>query len=900
MSFSPITDALYTWMLKSLIKSHQDQFCWENDCVIDVDNINIIRSDDVLHNSHMVCESICSAIQGSDLIVVDFSYENPNVYYEFGLAVALGKKILPICYKGSYMASNPDAKGIARFPLKKRLFEYFSLNSQDFDGEFKKDFSTEDVYEGENLIPPTGCEKINESLKEALLHSLKVLDNLLIYDPQIPALRMQANIGQKINAFSKIVEKLTIGKSLLNSAKDNSAESDHRFLPQSNATLSAGLKRRGDRILLLYSDQPIITEDKDRADSKVPFNFGDIGRLAVNQANHDIERGKHFVEGSNQEQLASTPREEQLLWYNVYNCTMTQSMDSPLSAETVYAELFPELNFLSDSKSLDKALHSSKDWSFTYLDAIMAKAQNCFTALIDMRKNRIEALFWMGLFHGRGRFVIPIHYNDPEEEITQKARSGKPVRVVADILGLWNAYFYSDAPEKFCSGVEKVLNSSYEKDGHLKAVERSGLLQALHLWRNPATGELPDVDEKQEKSPADCEKSVANSLEKYYRRMFWNVMLAHSDVSLYPSAYHHLVEPKVSLWDYNGSSAIAQFVNQRSGIFRAVLEDTPKRQDTDDSQMNISLPRNNLITLGAEDVNQQTSKIRNCVIGLKDQVFTLHKKIMSIDEAENVKRGGGIAQTGELEKNEDKPKKDKVAMRGFVPGINIDQGKEWTEEFLSPQVDTLQNGKLYGQMIFLRIDRNHYFVLLEGASGPATYAMAKLLVDNDINSRKNNPADTEKDPLLFYNLQINMLKKHSESLQSKYKQQNGNSNNKMGEVFALTANYLMMCLCERFLPLTSQNFIEDLEARMHLYLKLLERDLNGEEYQDYFCQIREVLRKWFTDDFEQVCGASIILKSTFKTKGGEMDDREVTGIYYPEEDDPKTYLHIITCPKNNT
>lgn len=64
--------------------------------------INVLRSDTEPANNYVVCNRICQQLQIADLIVVDVSSQNPNVFYELGMAIAMQKLILPICYSESY------------------------------------------------------------------------------------------------------------------------------------------------------------------------------------------------------------------------------------------------------------------------------------------------------------------------------------------------------------------------------------------------------------------------------------------------------------------------------------------------------------------------------------------------------------------------------------------------------------------------------------------------------------------------------------------------------------------------------------------------------------------------------------------------------------------------------
>lgn len=53
----------------------------------------VSRADDITMTGFVVCEKICRQIQEATLIVAELTYDNPNVFYELGLAYALNKNI---------------------------------------------------------------------------------------------------------------------------------------------------------------------------------------------------------------------------------------------------------------------------------------------------------------------------------------------------------------------------------------------------------------------------------------------------------------------------------------------------------------------------------------------------------------------------------------------------------------------------------------------------------------------------------------------------------------------------------------------------------------------------------------------------------------------------------------
>jgi hypothetical protein len=62
--------------------------------------LSILRADQVGRTGYVICNKICKKIQDSDFVLADISADNPNVFYELGLAYGLKHKILVI-YHGS-------------------------------------------------------------------------------------------------------------------------------------------------------------------------------------------------------------------------------------------------------------------------------------------------------------------------------------------------------------------------------------------------------------------------------------------------------------------------------------------------------------------------------------------------------------------------------------------------------------------------------------------------------------------------------------------------------------------------------------------------------------------------------------------------------------------------------
>lgn len=128
MNYSEMSDVVYKWKLQSFVESLKKFFYLDRDkqriaCVAEgkddlpsdgkwtpVTKINVIRADSNAETNYVICNRVCQQMQIADLVIVDVSVENSNVFYEFGMAAALGKLILPICYSKSFYEMDPPEK----------------------------------------------------------------------------------------------------------------------------------------------------------------------------------------------------------------------------------------------------------------------------------------------------------------------------------------------------------------------------------------------------------------------------------------------------------------------------------------------------------------------------------------------------------------------------------------------------------------------------------------------------------------------------------------------------------------------------------------------------------------------------------------------------------------------
>jgi hypothetical protein len=87
MPFRPNLDTFFDWSLRPYLMAH----------IGDLRAEQIRRADQYRNIGYVMCEKICRRIQDASLVAVDLSLDNPNVFYELGLAVGLDKPLLVLC-----------------------------------------------------------------------------------------------------------------------------------------------------------------------------------------------------------------------------------------------------------------------------------------------------------------------------------------------------------------------------------------------------------------------------------------------------------------------------------------------------------------------------------------------------------------------------------------------------------------------------------------------------------------------------------------------------------------------------------------------------------------------------------------------------------------------------------
>lgn len=850
MDYSDISDAIYEWLMEDLLKNDDIRFKFdspvngaesrseegtnpetffknepleEDDPHLYSENgrrrkifkkygvyIELLRADDYSSSSHVICESVCAKIQESDLVIVDVSRTNPNVFYELGLAVALNKQILPICYQDSYYSlrekkpdenDSNDDKDIYEFPWKEKLYKSFSINSFEDDGRYKEYRDDDRIYgHGHYKRTPKGditmgkhvINLLNDAVKNWRsdnrrrndVDGEKFLDDLMLYT--LNGFN-QTNTNKYIQAYREVVV---------------------------NKVWKA-MRSSGDRICLFYSDKKIEEPEKSSDEKGLKYSFGDICGLAINQVTYELDSGKKATN--------SRTSADRFMMNYLYNRAIKCNIEYPINMDFVNHKYFKTLGILTEDGN---AFHEQKNEMlfFSHLDVFLAYISSCNTAFLDLRSNSLEAFFWLGVLHGSGRLAVPLRYT------TNLTVPGNPKRDVIDIAGLWNAYFVDSNPNTFKKGIRSVMHSIYDKRGHLRYYEKMQLLTWI------SQGAQEDTIPKQK-------------YESFFQHKFWSELMAHGNVDLCPTPVERDSQNCISNWEYGAFKSIVSYVNSFNHVndleFTDILELYKEWEKNTETNARTYLQNNpkSRIVLGDRYVNKFSKAI---IADYEDKLYRMRRCDQCSQKA---------ADTVSC-KNEQLPDGEPGTLQSYIRGFYLPTGTEGQASVLSKTCDyytkeSLKEGykanelkyEVLGHLMIYRncaakaegdnakishkTDTSLISVVLEGSSGPGTWGIAEMLT-------REAPANGQNTDYLFLSIQTALLRKYQklltayisgdmpedskEKIREKMKNDQPNNDWLDAENKEAIIKYLISNLCNCFLPVVTDEFLDAFKLRAWCFL----------------------------------------------------------------------------------
>lgn len=635
MNFSDMSDVVYKWRLRTFVESlkkylyidekRQRLYCSvaEDDRNMKENNrvkeIQVVRSDSEPASNYVICSRICQQMQIADLVIVDVSHQNANVFYEFGMAVALGKMILPICYSESFYKmvipkkledkywDLPNRENLERhigfYPWRKDLFEYYGIR-------FKDDTKTEYLDFEEVIKPEYGFS--DNQYNRFPYHECLAGDTEKVGKKIYDKLKTEYNEAEAdgntlvVYTMDSFLNEGQAGRCIVN------------FYRNITARMSQEKCFCGERVGVLVQGNVIPESEKDSKDQiDIFYNVGEIIHIGMNQATYlaaeeKIKSDEDFSELIKKDGTIPAENQqyeiERFVKGHIKNRAMRVYPNHPVFVDRMKNLLHKDLLKVEDDKDDGNKGNQEKEQicscfnlsSFCLYHVMLRTLRYTNELVVDISGNCLQSLFWLGAAHGSDIYAITVmHEKTESEKKINPDRSEKENRYVFDVAGLWMAILKKNDTEGFYkqlasvqNGIElhsKLMlpNSEYYKKQILEYLLSFNGTTKNNEWEKNISG-LMDKHEKEKRSiPEELyrkkKEEETNILESYYRNRFWAPMLSYNRLSIYLSQRNEVDENKeprlcMATWDFKAISVLSHYLSKRKVIGEYFLVSLPKGQ----------------------------------------------------------------------------------------------------------------------------------------------------------------------------------------------------------------------------------------------------------------------------------------------------------------------------------
>lgn len=638
MNFSNMSDVVYNWKIKPFIESLKKYLVLKGNQIIcqttpvekiqdgekAVKEINVIRADSNYASNYVVCNRVCQQMQIADLIIVDVSSENTNVFYEFGMAVAFGKLILPICYSESFfemkipatLTRNEEKTGIIGdfdklkrhidcYPWRRVLFEHYGIRYR----------SSDDCGPGKERDLPTTKNDDNWFVTSGKKQNTEVSGTHYL-DFELACNQLHGFSDVQYSRFPyaelKLEQNKAIGEHIytrLRSTYNNASYSHNTlivytldgFLNEEQAGqcivnyhkyIVLQMRKQncfcGDRVGVLIQSNAIPEGVKDAQTEKhLLYNVGEVIHIGMNEATYVAHREtikpKDFLSAINVSK--HFPLSESVLEINNGG---KDKVDPPWCARIlIYAKnhirnksisIYPttpiyvnRIKHKLQTDILDVALNDHLNYYYCLYHVMLKTLRYTNEIVVDISKNPLQSLFWLGAAHGANINAITVQHEESEQERTILTGSPyKKERAIFDVAGLWSAILQSHDVNGFYHQLalaqEGIEQHSKLMIKNLSQYETQ-LLDCFYKDSHDSGKSMHEnsiddlIDEKQEEE--------AYALESYYRDRFWKPMLRYERLRIYFPQIDGMdtetSEPKLHAvkWDVDAIANISQYLSKR-------------------------------------------------------------------------------------------------------------------------------------------------------------------------------------------------------------------------------------------------------------------------------------------------------------------------------------------------
>lgn len=898
MNFSEMTSVVYKWRLRSFIESlskylyidkkNKRLYCSavereeKIETLTRVREIRVVRSDSDPASNYVICSRICQQMQIADLIIVDVSSQNANVFYEFGMAVALGKLILPICYSESFykmdkeLAANSEKEHhIGCYPWRKRLFEYYGIRYRKSQNTSTKYDEFKEVTNAKYKFPDRkyDCFPYHEVLKGDGKRIGEVLYNRLAEEYNGADEQDNTLIVYTMDGF---LNEGQAGLCIVNFYK----------------SITARMRKEqcfcGERVGVLVQEKAIPESEKD-AGSQLDlfYSVGEIIHIGLNQATYlaaekriktkDVLKEPQLLESEHLDNpIKGNPTKEQtngikrFIKGHIKNRGMLIYPNYPVYVNRMKNGL--QENLLDDSKPESKeGCDCCKEDAFCLYHVMLKTLRYTNEIVVDITDNCLQSLFWLGAAHGSDIYAITVLHEETDEE--RKITSGteeKNSRNVFDVAGLWTAILHSYDTEGFYKQLE-LAQQGIEHHSKLILDNSKFYEKSVREYLFSFEGESSEAEI--EKLLRKRENEEALALESYYRKHFWNPMLRYNRLRIYLLHQNDIaddLEPRIhtAKWDFDAVAALSHYLSKRTVIGEYLIKSlSDGERDEEADQTNFICVGASVKPLERDMPSYIYSQIHEVTAEAKkrygDAFNVIHRRNQYDERSLGFCKVGkkvykGFERIGEEENvlYTQHPQSQCVTcyLRQNRKDRDASQQDGWRYVFrevseMSTDCRLNKDGTHIeiAQLILWREEpdslheRSYFRVAMSGSSGPATYALSALLVDEkqkqeffSVEKEIEEESDKDQGNHLLCDLQETVRRKFMEVFLIKLQEgldtidiklQDGKAlddTNQKNRYFSLVkyaaSYYLSTVLYRYFLPFLSETDINRIYNGMYIYI----------------------------------------------------------------------------------
>ncbi|MDJ0619847.1 MAG: hypothetical protein QNJ63_24415 [Calothrix sp. MO_192.B10] len=393
--------------------------------------VELVRGDKVRKTGYVICEKICKKIQESNFVIADISVPNPNVFYELGLAYGTNQKIIIIYhhksefgkkrteYFGCKAYSYQDLKPIETEEFMISQFIWQNQNSLSIEGSFQPsilliegDYRYKSILKqpAPSMESETSINPSNPAIREGIVNNAETVQ-LAEEDIQ---LEFKTHILSAIDvAIEKILEGIQKG------------EHDLKKLSDEIKSLSDEIKSLSERI------REISNKQNDKITKKIDDKQNDKKYLESHK--EDLKKEKEDLK-KKKEELKKKKEELENLRKDYKDKVRKHGIST-------YVKLIENLRHA-------QIIQPKK----TFKD-IQEQIQKSYCSVIRTVGANGDydpmAYFWLGYCHALGKNVIPIS--------VIKNKNDKIDDLAFDIRALWHMTFVEEEPKDFVEELQGIL-----------------------------------------------------------------------------------------------------------------------------------------------------------------------------------------------------------------------------------------------------------------------------------------------------------------------------------------------------------------------------------------------------------------------------------------------------------